>query len=65
VIHPLVSLSIGAVQAPPGAFPSHHEIAAAAATAKKEAKRDEGSTLFIERRNRMRELEDPIQADTA
>jgi len=65
VLHPLVSLSIGAVQAPPGAFPSHHEIAAAAATAKKEAKREEGSSLFIERRNRVRELEDPIQADTA
>jgi EAL domain-containing protein (putative c-di-GMP-specific phosphodiesterase class I)/GGDEF domain-containing protein/CBS domain-containing protein len=65
VHHPLVCLSIGAVQAPPGAFPSHHEIAAAAATAKKEAKREEGSSLFIERRNRLRELEDPIQADTA
>jgi EAL domain-containing protein (putative c-di-GMP-specific phosphodiesterase class I)/GGDEF domain-containing protein len=50
VIHPLVSLSIGAVKAPPGVFPSHHEIAAAAATAKKEAKRQEGSNLFIERR---------------
>ena len=50
VIHPLVSLSIGAVKAPPGAFPSHHEIASAAATAKKEAKRQEGSSLFIERR---------------
>ena len=50
VLHPLLGLSIGAVQAPPGAFSSHHEIAAAAATAKKEAKRREGSNLFIERR---------------
>jgi GGDEF domain-containing protein len=52
VRHPLVGLSIGAVQAPPGAFLSHHEIAAAAATAKKEAKRQEGSSLFVERRSR-------------
>jgi GGDEF domain-containing protein len=52
VHHPLVGLSIGAVQAPPGAFLSHHEIAAAAATAKKEAKRQEGSSLFVERRSR-------------
>jgi GGDEF domain-containing protein len=52
VRHPLVGLSIGAVQAPPGAFLSHHEIAAAAATAKKEAKRQEGSSLFVERRGR-------------
>jgi diguanylate cyclase (GGDEF)-like protein len=50
VRHPLVALSIGAVKAPPGEFPSHHEIAAAAAGAKKEAKRREGSALFIERR---------------
>jgi GGDEF domain-containing protein len=55
VHHPLVALSIGAVQAPPGAFLSHHEIAAAAATAKKEAKRNEGSSLFVERRNRREE----------
>jgi GGDEF domain-containing protein len=50
VFHPLLSLSIGAVQAPPGVYASHHNIAAAAAVAKKEAKRQEGSSLFIERR---------------
>jgi hypothetical protein len=46
------------VQAPPGAFLSHHEIAAAAALAKKEAKRSEGSCLFVERRNRGRAPEE-------
>jgi len=61
VHHPLVCLSIGAVKAPPGCFPSHHEIAAAAATAKKEAKREEGSSLFIERRNLPKDLEDPVR----
>jgi EAL domain-containing protein (putative c-di-GMP-specific phosphodiesterase class I)/GGDEF domain-containing protein/CBS domain-containing protein len=60
VFHPLVGLSIGAVQAPPGAFLSHHEIAAAAALAKKEAKRSEGSCLFVERRNRGRAPEEPV-----
>lgn len=50
VFHPLLALSIGAVRALPGLFPSHHEIAAAAAVAKKEAKRQEGSCLFVERR---------------
>jgi diguanylate cyclase (GGDEF)-like protein len=50
VHHPLLSLSVGAVRVPQGAYPSHHEIAAAAATAKKEAKRIEGSSLFVERR---------------
>jgi EAL domain-containing protein (putative c-di-GMP-specific phosphodiesterase class I)/GGDEF domain-containing protein len=59
VIHPLVGLSIGAVKAPPGAFPSHHEIASAATSAKKEAKRQEGSNLFIERRTLLPDIEAP------
>ena len=52
VFHPLISLSIGAVAAPAGAYPGHHELAAATAIAKKEAKRQEGCSLFIERRAR-------------
>lgn len=52
VMHPLLGLSIGAVRAEPDAYSSHHEIASAAALAKKEAKRVEGSSLFVERRNR-------------
>ena len=50
VLHPLLSLSLGAVRCRPGAFASHHEISAAAAVAKKEAKREAGSVLFLERR---------------
>lgn len=50
VFHPLLSLSIGAVPAPAGLYASHYEIAAATATAKKEAKRREGCSLFVERR---------------
>jgi EAL domain-containing protein (putative c-di-GMP-specific phosphodiesterase class I)/GGDEF domain-containing protein len=51
VFHPLTSLSIGAVKVEPGMFPSHHEIAAAAADAKKQAKRIPGNSLFVERRS--------------
>lgn len=53
VFHPLLSLSIGIVQVAPGAFPSHHEISSAATLAKKEAKRIEGNSLFLERRERV------------
>ena len=41
-----------AVPCPSGAFLSHHEIAAATAVAKKEAKRMPGCSLFVERRSR-------------
>lgn len=50
VFNPLPSLSIGALRVEPGLFSSHHEVAAAASMAKKQAKRQAGSTLFIERR---------------
>lgn len=56
--HALVSLSLGAVQIEPAYYASHHEIAAAAAMAKQMAKRDIGSSLFIERRK-------PLQEDIA
>ena len=48
--HPLPTLSIGIVPVEPGFFASHHEISAAAAEAKKQAKREPGNSLFIERR---------------
>lgn len=48
--HPLLSLSIGALKVEPERYPSHHEISAAAADAKKQAKKILGSALFIERR---------------
>jgi EAL domain-containing protein (putative c-di-GMP-specific phosphodiesterase class I)/GGDEF domain-containing protein len=47
---PLTSLSIGVLSVLPGVFPSYLEIAAAAADAKKMAKKQAGSCLFIERR---------------
>jgi len=50
IFHPMVSLSIGAVHAAPGMFESHHQIAAAVAEAKKEAKKITGNSLFVERR---------------
>jgi diguanylate cyclase (GGDEF)-like protein len=50
VFHPLISLSLGAVQVEPGRFVSHHQIAAAAAEAKRQAKKIPGNSLFIERR---------------
>jgi EAL domain-containing protein (putative c-di-GMP-specific phosphodiesterase class I)/GGDEF domain-containing protein len=53
VFNPLPALSIGAVHAAPGCFSSHHEISAAAASAKKMAKKMNGSSLFIERRRPM------------
>lgn len=50
VLHPLVTISLGAVKVEPGQFCSHHQIAAAAAEAKRQAKRMPGNSLFIERR---------------
>lgn len=52
IFHPLVSMSIGAMKVEPGRYDSHHQIAAAAAKAKKEAKKIPGNSLFIERRGR-------------
>lgn len=50
VFNPLPSLSIGAVRVQPGQFHTHHEISAVCAGAKKQAKKQPGSSLFIERR---------------
>ncbi|MCM2681355.1 bifunctional diguanylate cyclase/phosphodiesterase [Echinimonas agarilytica] len=47
---PLLGLAIGAVQPDPNHCHSHHEVAALAADAKKEAKRLTGSRLFMSRR---------------
>ncbi len=48
---PVASLSIGAVQVSPGGFADHHEVAAAASAAKREAKKTRGNSLFVERRS--------------
>jgi GGDEF domain-containing protein len=50
VMHALPTLAIGALRVEPGDCSSHHEIAAATASAKRMAKRSPGSALFIERR---------------
>jgi GGDEF domain-containing protein len=50
VFHPLVSVSIGCVEIVPGAFHSHHEIAAVATEAKHQAKRVPGGCVFVNRR---------------
>lgn len=50
VFYSLPTLSIGAVHIVPDTFESHREISAAAAEAKKNAKKSNGSTLFVERR---------------
>lgn len=50
VFHSVVSLSIGAVKVETGRYSSHHQIAAAATEAKKEAKKVPYNSLFIERR---------------
>jgi EAL domain-containing protein (putative c-di-GMP-specific phosphodiesterase class I)/GGDEF domain-containing protein len=50
VLHPLLALSVGAVVVEPKQYPSHYEVSAAAAEAKRQAKRLGGGSLFIERR---------------
>lgn len=50
VFHPLTSLSLGAVRVEPGQFQSLHQVASAAAEAKKQAKKIPGNALFVERR---------------
>src|SRR3990167_654027 len=58
--HPLPTLSLGVILAHPEHFSSHHEIAEAAAIAKKMAKKKPGNSLFVERR----ELQQPEMAST-
>ena len=48
--HPITSLSIGAVSVDAMRFQSHHEVAAATSSAKKQAKKIAGNSLFLNRR---------------
>jgi len=50
VFYPLVALSLGVVGIEPRLYNTHHEISAAAAAAKKQAKKTLGNSLFVERR---------------
>jgi diguanylate cyclase (GGDEF)-like protein len=56
VFHPLPTLSIGVVEVEPALFQSHHEVATAAASAKKHAKKQLGNSLFVERRRPVLEM---------
>lgn len=56
--HPLPTLSIGVVWVNPIWFSSHHEVAEAAADAKKVAKEKPGNSLFIERRRQQHNMEE-------
>lgn len=47
---PIVSLSLGVVHVESGGFSAYHQVSAAAAVAKKEAKKLAGNSLFVERR---------------
>ncbi len=51
VIHPSLSLSLGAVRIEPGHGKSNYQIAAAATEAKRQAKAVPGNSFFIERRH--------------
>lgn len=50
VLNPVITVSMGALKVEPGHFCSHHQIAAAAAEAKRQAKRISGNSLFVDRR---------------
>jgi diguanylate cyclase (GGDEF)-like protein len=50
IFTPLLSLSIGVIHVAPERFSTHHQVSSAAATAKKEAKKLVGNSLFVERR---------------
>lgn len=52
LFYPFVSISIGAVGIDPGVYSNHYEIATATAYAKKQAKKLQGNSLFLERRSR-------------
>lgn len=50
-LHPLLSLSIGALTVDSTLYSNHHEVSAACVNAKKQAKKITGNFLFIERRS--------------
>lgn len=52
IFHPLITLSLGVVKVEPGQYGTHHQIATAAAHAKKQSKKMVGNSLFIERRQK-------------
>jgi GGDEF domain-containing protein len=66
VFHPLVTLSLGVVKVEPRQFSTHHQISTAAADAKKQAKKDAGNSLFVDRRHKLgSSLTDAVQPGNA
>lgn len=63
--YPFGSLSIGAVQVSADRFNSHHEVAGAMSSAKHQAKKILGNSLFIERRKLTMQAFGAVPADTA
>lgn len=53
VLHPLLSLSMGAVKIMAGHHYSNYQVAAAATEAKKQAKATSGNSIFFERRKKL------------
>lgn len=50
IFHPLPTLSIGCLVVSGGQFHTHHEVSTAVSTAKKQAKKISGNSVFVERR---------------
>jgi len=48
--YPILTMSIASLQVSPGMFKSHHQVSEACTSAKKQAKKFNGNSLFIERR---------------
>lgn len=57
VFFPLVTVSAGAVPVAPGRELTHHEVAQLASEAKAQAKRQDGASLFVDRRGRILPIE--------
>lgn len=57
---PLTTVSVGVVKVVPGQYFSHHEIGAATADAKKQAKKIQGNSLFVERRKPLTVSDRPL-----
>lgn len=51
VFYPYVSISIGAAKVMPHMYSSHHEVSSVMVAAKKQAKSQQGNSLFVERRS--------------
>jgi len=60
--HPFLSLSIGVVPVAAGEFESHHEVATSAAEVKKQAKKIEGNSIYVDHRQNVQCTIDIVEA---